>query len=181
MKGVQKPPLLLVLHIFLISLLPLKATSSPRAQAEALISWKNSFDYTLPFLNSWSLTNINNLYNWTAIVCYPNTKAVSEIDLSNFHITATLTQFNFNKFLDLFLFNLNGNSFTGSIPSSIGNLGKLTVLDLGNNLFGQEVPAEMGKLTELQFLSLYNNNLNGTIPYQLDSLKKVQYLLLGRN
>ncbi|XP_040365700.1 MDIS1-interacting receptor like kinase 2 isoform X1 [Rosa chinensis] len=173
MKAVQETPVrLLLLHIFLLFLLQLEATSSQRTQAEALLEWKNSSTSSPSSLNSWSLTNLNNLCNWTAIVCNRNTETVSEIHLANFNITAALTQFNFNKFLSLTHFNLNGNNFSGPIPSAIGNLTKLTTLDLGNNILQGEVPAEMGKLTELQFLSLNNNYLNGTIPYQLDNLKK---------
>ncbi|KAL6214490.1 hypothetical protein ACLB2K_013924 [Fragaria x ananassa] len=181
MKGVQKPPLLLFLPIFLFSLVSLKGTTSQKVQAEALITWKNSFTSSPPSLNSWSFTNLNNLCNWTAIVCKRNTKIVSEIHLANFNLTGALTQFNFDKFLNLSHFNLNGNNFTGVIPSAIGNLTSLTTLDLGNNFFAQEVPVEMGKLTQVEYFSLYNNSFSGAIPYQLDNLKKVQYLLLGHN
>ncbi|BFG42896.1 hypothetical protein CerSpe_291700 [Prunus speciosa] len=179
----QKPTyLLLLLHIFLLALLPFKAISSPKTQAEALLSWKNTFDfaYAPSSLPSWSLTNLNNLCNWTAIVCDQSSKQVSQIDLSNFDISATLTHFNFTPFLNLTQFNLNGNIFTGFVPSAIGNLSKLTTLDLGHNLFSGEIPVEIGKLTELQYLSFYNNDLNGAIPYQLSNLQKVQFLILGR-
>ncbi|KAM2511547.1 hypothetical protein PS1_035918 [Malus domestica] len=181
MKRVQMPSFLL--HFFLLSLLPSKATtSSPVMQAEALITWKNSFDYFSRYsLDSWSLANLNNLCNWTAVVCNCNTKTVSKIDLSNLWITATLTHFNFTPFLNLTHFNLNRNGFEGPIPSAIGNLTRLTILDLGNNFFEQEIPAEIGLLTKLEYLSVYNNNLNGTIPYQLSNLQKVQFFHLGKN
>ncbi|XP_021831982.1 MDIS1-interacting receptor like kinase 2-like [Prunus avium] len=167
--------LLLLLHIFLLALLPFKAISSPKTQAEALLSWKNTFDfsYAPSSLPSWSLTNLNNLCNWTAIVCDQSSKQVSQIDLSYFDISATLTHFNFTPFLNLTQFNLNGNNFRGPIPSAIGNLSKLTTLDLGDNYFEQEISVEIGKLTEL--------NLSGTIPYQLSNLQKVQFLILGAN
>ncbi|KAM1383324.1 hypothetical protein FF2_035324 [Malus domestica] len=182
MKGVQMPPFLL--HFFLLSLLPsISTTSSPGTQADALIAWKSSFyfNYSPSPLDSWSLANLNNLCNWTAIVCDRNTKTVSEIHLSNFQITATLTHFNFTSFLNLTHFYLNHNRFIGPIPSAIGNLTRLTILDLANNLFEQEIPAEIGLLTKLEFLTFYNNNLNGTIPYQLSNLQKVQFLHLGKN
>ncbi|CAL9023442.1 unnamed protein product [Prunus brigantina] len=172
--------LLLLLHIFLLALLPFKAISSPKTQAEALVNWKNTFASAPPSLSSWSLTNLNNLCNWTAIVCDHSSKQVSQIDLSNFNISATLTRFNFTPFLNLTQFNLNGNNFTGPIPSAIGKLSKLTTLDLGDNSF-HEIPVEIGKLTELKYLSFYGNSLSGTIPYQLSNLQKVQFLILGRN
>ncbi|PRQ25745.1 putative non-specific serine/threonine protein kinase [Rosa chinensis] len=145
---------------------------------------KQLYTSSPPSLNSWSLTNLNNMCNWTAIVCNHNTKTVSEIHHANFNITTALTQFNFNNFPISPISTSMATKFLRAyspIPSAIGNLTKLTTLDLGNNTLEREVPAEMGKLTELQFLSLYNNYLNGTIPYQLDNLKKVQYLLLGDN
>ncbi|CAB4321745.1 unnamed protein product [Prunus armeniaca] len=173
--------LLLLLHIFLLALLPFKAISSPKTQAEALLSWKNTFYDAPPSLTSWSLTNLNNLCNWYAIVCDQNSEQVSQIDLSNFNIDATLTDFNFAPFLNLTQFNLNGNNFGGPIPSAIGNLSKLTTLDLGNNFFGQEIPVEISKLTKLKYLSFFNNSLTGAIPYQLFNLQNVQFLILGRN
>ncbi|KAL6271353.1 hypothetical protein ACE6H2_028264 [Prunus campanulata] len=169
----QKPTyLLLLFHIFLLALLPLKAISSPKTQAEALVSWKNTFASAPPSLSSWSLTNLDSLCNWTAILCDHSSKEVSQIDLSNFNISATLTHFNFTPFLNLTQFNLNGNNFTGPVPSAIGRLSKLTTLDLGNNLFSQEIPVQIGMLTELQYLSFFNNNLTGVIPYQLSNLQK---------
>ncbi|BBH10143.1 hypothetical protein Prudu_022840 [Prunus dulcis] len=78
--------------------------------------------------------NLNNLCNWTVIVCDHNTKAVVEIDLSNLGVSANLTQFKFTQFLNLTHFNLNGNSFKGSIPSAIGNL-QAHNIGLGQQLF----------------------------------------------
>ncbi|XP_008235772.1 PREDICTED: probable leucine-rich repeat receptor-like protein kinase At1g35710 isoform X1 [Prunus mume] len=173
--------LLLLLHIFLLALLPFKAISSPKTQAEALLTWKNTFASAPPSLPSWSLTNLNNLCNWYAIVCDQNSEQVSQIDLSNFNIAATLTHFNFTPFLNLTQFNLSGNYFTGHVPSAIGKLSKLTTLDLGNNFFDQEIPVEIGKLTELKYLSFFNNTLTGVIPSELSNLQKVQFLILGAN
>ncbi|KAL6271354.1 hypothetical protein ACE6H2_028265 [Prunus campanulata] len=150
MPIIQKP-LSLLFHIFLFSSLPLITTASssptPRAQAEPLIKWKRSFSSSSSpppsLLHSWSLTNINNLCNWTGIACGDHTtktRTVSKIDLSNMNITGTLTRFDFIQFPDLTHFNLFSNKFSGQIPSAIGNLTSLTFLDLGNNDFGQEDP-----------------------------------------
>ncbi|KAL6269839.1 hypothetical protein ACE6H2_026750 [Prunus campanulata] len=183
MPTIQKP-LSLLFHIFLFSSLPLITTASssptPRAQAEALIKWKRSFSSSSSssppsLLHSWSLTNINNLCNWTGIVCGDHTtktRTVSKIDLSNMNMTGTLTRFDFIRFPNLTHFNLFNNNFSGQIPSSIGNLTSLTFLDLGNNFFDQEIPSEIGRLAELQYLSFHNNSLYGAIPYQLSHLQK---------
>ncbi|XP_068318658.1 MDIS1-interacting receptor like kinase 2-like [Pyrus communis] len=149
--------------LLLLSALPLiKPTSiSPRQQAKSLIKWKDGFSspsLSSPpsLLNSWSLTNLNSLCNWTAISC-SKTRTVSKIDLSDMLIFGTLSLFDFSSFPNLTHFNLIGNYFDGPIPS------------------------EIGQVTELQYLNLRNNGLYSTIPYQLSNLKKVRYMDLGLN
>ncbi|KAG6724427.1 hypothetical protein I3842_03G259000 [Carya illinoinensis] len=180
MKSIQRPPFVLF-HFLILCLLPLKITSSPRTQAEALIKWKNSLSPPLPLpLASWSLSDLNNFCNWTAIACH-TIGTVSEINLSGTNLTGTLAHFDFSSFPDLTRLDLNSNNFSGSIPPAIGNLSKLTHLDLGTNSFEDEIPSEIGQLMELQYLCLFNNSLNGTIPNQLSNLQKVWYLDLGAN
>ncbi|XP_028956729.1 MDIS1-interacting receptor like kinase 2-like [Malus domestica] len=171
--------------LLLLSAFPLiKTTSiSPRKQAESLIKWKDDWSSSSSppsLLNSWSLTNLNSLCNWTAISC-SKTRTVSKIDLSNMQILGTLSLFDFPLFPNLTHFNLNGNNFVGRIPHAIGNLSRLTSLDLGNNFFNHQIPSEIDEVTELQYLNLRNNSLSGTIPYQLSNLQKVWYMDLGLN
>nr|POE57328.1 mdis1-interacting receptor like kinase 2 [Quercus suber] len=154
MTVILKPPLLL-LHILLLSLLPLNSTSSPATQAAALIKWKNSL-VPSSFLSSWSTTNITNLCKWNGMVC-DTTGTVSEIIISGANLNGTLAQFNFTPFLNA------------------------TCFDLSNNLLSGPIPSEIGQLTKLQYVSFYNNYLNGTIPYQFSNLQKVWYLDLGSN
>ncbi|XP_048435976.1 leucine-rich repeat receptor-like serine/threonine-protein kinase BAM3 [Pyrus x bretschneideri] len=165
--------------LLLLSALPLiKPTSiSPRKQAESLVKWKGGFSSLSSLsppslLNSWSLTNLNSLCNWTAISC-SKTRTVSKIDLSNMQMWGTLSLFDFSSFPNLTHFNLNGNYFEGPIPYAVGNLSRLTSLDLGNNFFDHQIPSEIGQVTELQYLNLCDNSLSGTIPYQLSNLQKV--------
>ncbi|KAJ0053852.1 hypothetical protein Pint_01678 [Pistacia integerrima] len=147
---------LVLFHILLFSLLSLKITASPRTQADALIRWKNTFSFQPSSLASWSLTNINNLCNWTSIVC-DSAGTVSEINLSGENITGVLTEFNFTEFATLTRFDLSSNNIEGIIPSDIA------------------------RLTELEYLNLFYNYFNGTIPHQLSNLQKVWYLDLGAN
>ncbi|KAM1036968.1 hypothetical protein ACFX2C_031826 [Malus domestica] len=174
--------------LLLLSAFPLiKTTSiSPRKQAESLVKWKDGLSSSPSsssppsLLDSWSLTNLNSLCNWTAISC-SKTRTVSKIDLSNMHIFGSLPLFGFPLFPNLTHFNLSGNNFQGPIPHAIGNLSRLTSLDLGNNFFYQQIPSEIDQVTELQYLNLRNNSLSGTIPYQLSNLQKVRYMDLGLN
>ncbi|KAM3355998.1 MDIS1-interacting receptor like kinase 2 [Capsicum galapagoense] len=168
-----------ILHVLLLFSLPLRITSSARTEAEALVKWKSNLPST-SFLDSWSISNQRNLCNWTSIVCNAG-GTISEINLSNAGLSGSLDQLDFTSFPSLTSFNLNTNNFSGSIPSSIGNVSMLTFLDLSNNILEGVIPEEIGKLTRLEYLSMINNTINGVIPYQISNLQKVWYLDLGSN
>lgn len=59
---------------------------------------------------------------------------------------------------------IHGNSLTGSIPSSIGQLTSLQRLWVNNNKLVGEIPANLTSLKQLQSLRLDNNLLVGPIP-----------------
>ncbi|KAM1346373.1 hypothetical protein ACFX13_036426 [Malus domestica] len=203
--------------LLLLSALPLVKTTSisPTKQAESLIKWKEGFSSSSSSppspLNSWSLTNLSSLCNWTAIVC-TKTRTVSKIDLSNMQINGTLALFDFYLFPNLTHFNLSGNYFRGPIPSAIGNLSSLTTLDLGNkfyeethnqfsgpipdnislisglqhidlswNLLEGKIPPSIGKLRELRSLDLSYNSLNSSIPSEFGLCTNLTYLSLSSN
>jgi hypothetical protein len=65
---------------------------------------------------------------------------------------------------NLLLMNLFGNAFTGSIPSEVGLLTKLTFLNFQANFLTGIIPSELESLTELFFLGL-NGNLFSS-PYE---------------
>ena len=67
------------------------------------------------------------------------------------------------------------------IPSSIGNLTNLTLLDLGHMNLTGNIPPEIGKLTGLTELKLYNNQLTGGIPASFGSLINLDKIDLSVN
>ncbi|RVW52730.1 MDIS1-interacting receptor like kinase 2 [Vitis vinifera] len=73
------------------------------------------------------------------------------------------------------------NNLTGPIPSTFGNLKRLTVLYLFNNSLSGPIPPEIGNLKSLQGLSLYENNLSGPIPVSLCDLSGLTLLHLYAN
>ncbi|KAL6010443.1 hypothetical protein ACLOJK_000875, partial [Asimina triloba] len=70
---------------------------------------------------------------------------------------------------------LKNNSLDGVIPSEIGHLQVLLVLDLSYNNFSGEIPDDLSNLTNLERLDLSHNSLSGTIP---PSLKNLHFLAL---
>lgn len=68
---------------------------------------------------------------------------------------------------------LSDNSLTGNLPSDIGNLGRLKLLNLGMNQLSGGLPNELNKLHGLEYLDLSRNNFTGNIPGDLPSSLKV--------
>ncbi|KAK3419988.1 hypothetical protein EUGRSUZ_G00765 [Eucalyptus grandis] len=77
--------------------------------------------------------------------------------------------------LNLEILEIADNNISGNIPSEIGNLNKLKYLNLGNNELLGQIPESFANLTLLIKLHLDNNNFRGLIP---SSLKNCQNLLL---
>ncbi|MDQ0360719.1 toxin Cry1Ac domain D-VI-related protein [Breznakia pachnodae] len=76
---------------------------------------------------------------------------------------------------------LNGNQFTGSIPTDIGNMANLNFLNLSYNQFTGEIPSSIGNLIRLVDFQVHSNQLSGTIPEELGSLTRLTSLYLNNN
>merc|ERR1719197_1627671 len=66
-------------------------------------------------------------------------------------------------------FNLEGNVFSGTIPTEMGLPSQLHV-DLEGNALSGTIPTEMGLLSQMLHLYLNNNALSGTIPESICNL-----------
>lgn len=64
---------------------------------------------------------------------------------------------------------LSNNALKGSLPSDIGNLGRLTLLNLSKNGLSGQIPNALGKLSNLEYLDLSGNKFKGSIPNDLPS------------
>ncbi|KAH6790013.1 PEP1 receptor 1 [Perilla frutescens var. frutescens] len=87
----------------------------------------------------------------------------------------------FVKHSNLQYMDLSNNSFSGSIPSSLGTLANVTSIDLSLNSLTGHVPLELGSLVNLEYLSLSHNRLKGVLPSQLSSCHKLLKLDLRNN
>ncbi|KAL5575714.1 hypothetical protein UlMin_017413 [Ulmus minor] len=59
---------------------------------------------------------------------------------------------------------LRENGHVGRIPSEVGNLTRLRVLDLHKNNLNGSIPGSLGRITALKSLDLSGNRLTGSIP-----------------
>nr|POE45298.1 putative leucine-rich repeat receptor-like protein kinase [Quercus suber] len=151
-----------------------------------------------PCGGSWELINCNNS-RVTSIILISmglSGKLTSEIsqlselqilDLSyNKNITGQLPS-SIGNLTKLVVLNLIGCSFAGSIPDTIGNLKLLTILSLNNNSFNGPIPASIGFLSQLFWLDLANNQLEGHLPVSnatapgLDMLLHAKHFHLENN
>jgi Leucine-rich repeat (LRR) protein len=111
----------------------------------------------------------------------PVSQRVEEIDLSENHINGELpSDLCFSGLRRLVL---KTNHISRSIPTSIGNLHSLEVIDLSyNNLSGPIPESISGKnLPVLQILHLNDNRLSSSIPESLGSIKSLIELKLSHN
>ncbi len=59
---------------------------------------------------------------------------------------------------------LSDNNLSGSIPSQLGKLSNLEILDLNSNQLSGNIPSQLGNLSYLEILNLGKNQLSGSIP-----------------
>lgn len=86
------------------------------------------------------------------------------------------------EFEQLRVLTMDGNrQITGQIPSEIGNLKFLEVLDLDENLFTGTLPAELFELTNMFAIDLNNNQLVGTLSGMIGNLRELNVLQLENN
>ncbi|KAM7515145.1 hypothetical protein LguiA_004728 [Lonicera macranthoides] len=75
----------------------------------------------------------------------------------------------------------NNRWLNGSIPSSISNASKLTIIDMASNSFIGFIPNTLGNLSSLTSLVLDSNELVGFIPATLGTLENLEQLYLEHN
>ncbi|KAG8363629.1 hypothetical protein BUALT_Bualt19G0042300 [Buddleja alternifolia] len=103
------------------------------------------------------------------------------LDLSNNRFQGPIPH-NISEVLpELIYLSVSGNQLTGQIPSGIGNMSLLSVMDLSRNNLTGIIPPSLGKCSFLKVLDLANNSLSGEIPTSIDQLNQLKSLHLNDN
>ena len=99
---------------------------------------------------------------WTGVTVGGTPARVQQIDLENSGLTGTIPT-TLGELGALTVLNLDRNDLTGSIPAALANLAALTELRLDSNRLTGSIPSELGDLSELRILSLaFNGTTDGT-------------------
>lgn len=133
-------------------------------------------------------------------VAYGWKTSLIELNLAYNNLTGSISSYYFDTLSKLQVLFLQDNKLSGSVPSSIVNLGSLTHLGLGSNNFTGSLPNITGMasrlkvldlhdldfatsdldyfkvFTNLEFLHLGNNNFTGSLPTWLQNFTKLKAL-----
>jgi len=111
---------------------------------------------------------------------YYSVENTTELNLYNNNLTGSIPSEIGNLTRLTYLY-LSNNNLTGPIPSEIVNLTNLTYLDLSYNQHTDSIPPEISNLTNLTKLILENNQLTGSIPSEIGNLTNLGRLYLNDN
>uniref|UniRef100_A0A453AGK2 Receptor kinase-like protein Xa21 n=1 Tax=Aegilops tauschii subsp. strangulata TaxID=200361 RepID=A0A453AGK2_AEGTS len=87
----------------------------------------------------------------------------------------------FQKMGALQFLGLTGNSLSGTVPASLGNVSSLRSLLLAQNNLGGSIPETLGNLVNLALLDMGQNMLSGKIPLTVWNLSNLFLLRLSMN
>uniref|UniRef100_A0A0E0M721 Receptor kinase-like protein Xa21 n=1 Tax=Oryza punctata TaxID=4537 RepID=A0A0E0M721_ORYPU len=80
-----------------------------------------------------------------------------------------------------YILDLSRNHFSGSLPSAVGGLTKLTYLYMYSNNFSGLLPNSLSNCQSLMELRLDDNFFNGTIPVSVSKMRGLVLLNLSKN
>lgn len=76
---------------------------------------------------------------------------------------------------------LASNNLNGSLPSSLGNLAQVNILNFGNNLLTGNIPASLATLPQMWLLDISYNHLSGAVPASFSSMTSFASVNLKNN
>ena len=105
---------------------------------------------------------------------------VTELNLQENNLTGQIPS-EVGNLSSLIILDMDSNRLSGSMPSVLGNLANLQKFDLSDNELDGPVPSQMGNLANLRILNLHTNQVSGEIPSELGRLSNLEELILLEN
>ncbi|XVE87062.1 hypothetical protein DITRI_Ditri18aG0086000 [Diplodiscus trichospermus] len=139
----------------------------------------------LNVLQSWNY-NDQTPCSWNGVTCgapagnSKDSSRVTGLSLPNCQLLGSIpSDLGMIQYLEIL--DLSNNSLNGSLPFSIFNTTQLRVLDLSNNLISGVIPETVGRLQSLHFLNLSDNAMAGTLPATLTTIQNLTVVSLKNN
>ncbi|XP_054783416.1 putative receptor-like protein kinase At3g47110 [Prosopis cineraria] len=146
---------------------------------QALLDLKSRISQD-PFkiMSSWN----NSIHHckWVGITCNISTGRVVQLSLGQQRLTGTIPS-SIGNLTFLRILNLSINSFHGEFPNEVGRLLYLQTLTVTLNYFSGGVPSNLSHCKELRILFAGNNNLTGKIPTWIGNFSSLSHIGLGVN
>ena len=118
--------------------------------------------------------------SWQGLTLDGSPKRVTRLELFGLDLSGRIPS-ELGRLSRLVMLNLSRNRLTGGIPPALGGLDKLESLFLRRNRLIGPVPPELGALSALERLVLSLNALSGPIPPELGKLPHLRELWLKDN
>ena len=151
--------------------------SSIGPDRDALVAIYNALDGS-NWDNTWDLSE-DDYSTWQGVSVNGDNRVV-QLFLGNNNLTGIIPS-EIGSLESLEILNLGSNSITGVIPDELFTLPNLTNLDISFNQLSGSISDSIEGLTSLQGLYLNNNDLSGPLPSTLGSLNNLQTIFLSDN
>jgi len=96
-------------------------------------------------------------------------------------LTGTLPEFGASQGVNLTMFDVTGNSLTGSVPANVATQTRMINLGFGWNNFSGHFPSDLTGLHHLRWIYANNNNFTGTLPKVDTADKHLEFLYFQNN
>ncbi|KAL4188369.1 hypothetical protein AMTRI_Chr08g159730 [Amborella trichopoda] len=164
---------------------PISDTGSPGFYALQILDLSgNNFSGPMPkeCFQNWKAMQEESQTNSTQILQYGFLYLSSLYYFDMVTVTMKGQDLEFQKILTILTaIDISNNAFEGVIPSQIGGLKGLRVLNMSRNTLTGPIPDSIGDLRQLESLDLSKNHLSGSIPLGLSKLSFLSVLNLSWN
>jgi hypothetical protein len=134
------------------------------------------------WMDSSGWLNDTNVCNWRGISCNEDGNLVTAIELGSQKLRGTLVSEigALSQSLESLMLSDN-EQLSGGLPSEIGLLTSLTLLDISNCQFSGLLPSEIGSLSNVIDFNVGNNLFTGPIPTEIMGMAHATSISVGRN